>query len=309
MRVLREGGKYGVYSRARNYLKQHESEFDVVVDEINTVPFRAYNIVKARPVVALIHQLAREVWFYETRFPINFLGRFLLEPFWLKGYRHIPTVTVSDSTKRDLLHLGFQRVQVIHNGIGMTPLEKPAPKESYPVMIFVGRLVRSKRPDHAIAAFKLIKTLRPDAELWILGDGYLRAKLERNTTKGVKFFGRVSDEEKFRLLRKAHVLLAPSVREGWGISIIEANAAGTPAVGYATQGLQDSIIDGVTGSLVQPMNYKSLAAAAERVLCELPLAEKFSRNALEWSKTFTWDSAAKEFYQFLESTSRFPKYS
>jgi glycosyltransferase involved in cell wall biosynthesis len=308
VRILRDGGKYSVYSRARAYLKRHEFEFDVVVDEINTVPFRAYNVVKARPVIAVIHQLAREVWFYETRFPINFLGRFLLEPLWLRGYRHIPTVTVSDSTRSDLLDLGFRRVHVVHNGIGMTPLEKPTPKESHPVMIFVGRLVKSKLPDHAIAAFKLVKKQLPDAELWMLGDGYLRAKFERTPTKGVRFFGRVSERDKFYLLRKAHVLLAPSVREGWGISIIEANAAGTPAVGYATRGLQDSIIDGITGSLVHPLDYKSLAEAAERVLREPQLAERFSRNALEWSKNFTWDSAAKEFYQFLESVSRLPMY-
>ncbi len=301
IRIIREGGKYSVYAKARGYVKSHLSEFDVIIDEINTVPFRVHRIAKGRPVVAVIHQLAKEVWFYETRFPISALGYFALEPFWLRGYRRVPTVTVSDSTRRDLLKLGFERVRVVYNGIGITPLEKPPPKESNPVLIFVGRLVKCKLPDHAIAAFKEVRALLPEAELWILGDGYLKAKLEKNAVNGVRFFGRVDDEEKFDLLKRAHVLLAPFVREGWGISVIEANAVGTPAVGYAVPGLQDSIVHGDTGLLVRPLDPRALAEAAKQILCNPSTAEKFSRNALEWSRRFSWDEAAKEFDGFLES--------
>jgi glycosyltransferase involved in cell wall biosynthesis len=302
IRVIREGGKYRVYARARGFVKRHLSQFDVVIDEINTVPFRINRIAGKTPVVALIHQLAREIWFLETRFPLNALGYFALEPLWLRGYRSTPTVTVSNSTKEDLLRLGFRRVQVIHNGIGIPPLEKVPPKESNPVLIFVGRLVRSKHPEHAIIAFEQVKAAFPDAELWILGEGYLRPRLESIAGDGVKFFGRVQDQEKFDLLKKAHVLLAPSAREGWGISVIEANAMGTPAVGYAVPGLKDSIVQDETGFLVTPKNPSALAEAAKLILCNDPSTEDFSMNALEWSRKFSWDRSAEEFYGLVEST-------
>ncbi len=301
IRIIREGGKYSVYARARRYVKRHLSEFDIVVDEINTVPFRINGIAKGKPVVAVIHQLAREIWFYETRFPINVLGYFALEPLWLRGYRRVPTVTVSSSTRDDLLRRGFRHVRVVHNGVGIASLEKPGPKEPNPVLIFVGRLVRSKLPDHAIAAFRQVRASHAAAELWILGDGYLRAKLERNVLDGVRFFGRVGDEEKFDLLRRAHVLLAPSVREGWGISVIEANAMGTPAVGYDVPGLRDSIAHGVTGLLVQPLSPGALARAATQILCDSSLAGKFSKSALEWSRNFRWEKSAMQFRDVLET--------
>ncbi len=302
VRIIRKGGKYSVYSNARRYVKRHLFEYDVIVDEINTVPFRIYKIAKRTPVVAVIHQLAKEVWFYETPFPIAALGYLLLEPLWLRGYRRIPTVTVSDSTREQLLRMGFEHVQVVHNGIGAAPLNTLSLKESNPVLIFVGRLVRSKLPDHAIIAFKHVRSVLPNAKLWIVGDGYLRAKLEREVGDSIRFFGRVSEKEKFELLKRAHVLLAPSVREGWGISVVEANAMGTPAVGYAVPGLSDSIVDGITGLLVPPQNALALAIAAERILTNSSVAEKFSRNSLEWSKRFSWNESARQFSEFLETS-------
>jgi glycosyltransferase involved in cell wall biosynthesis len=303
MRILRKGGKYGVYAEGRDYVKRHISEFDVIVDEINTIPFQIPKVVKNKPIIALIHQLAREIWFYETRFPISVLGYFALEPLWLRQYRRVPTITVSNSTKTDLIRRGFQRVQVIHNGIKIQPLAEIPRKAPEPILIFVGRLVRSKRPNDAISAFKYVKDRFADAQLWILGDGYMRRKLDRGT-KGIRFFGRVDDLEKFELLKKAHVLLVPSVREGWGVSVIEANAMGTPAVGYAVPGLRDSISDEVTGLLVKSKSPKALADGANRLLSDTSTRRKLSTASLEWARGFSWDEAAKQFDLFLKNSAQ-----
>jgi glycosyltransferase involved in cell wall biosynthesis len=249
MNVIRDGGRYTVYSRARDFVKHHTAEFDIIIDEINTVPFQIHKLHQKKPVVALIHQLAREIWFYETRFPLNAIGYYLLEPRWLRAYRDVRTITVSASTREDLYNIGFKDVHTVHNGISIVPLDESPNKQSTPIIIFLGRLVKCKLPDHAIKAFEHIRSSFREAELWILGDGYLRTKLESKGIDGVRFFGRVSDREKFAALRKAHILLVPSVREGWGVSVIEANAMGTPAVGYDVPGLRDSIVDGVTGFL------------------------------------------------------------
>jgi glycosyltransferase involved in cell wall biosynthesis len=303
MTIFRDGGKYTVYSKARSFARHHSNEFDIIVDEINTVPFQMHKVSPSTPLVALIHQLAREVWFYETRFPLSALGYYVLEPWWLHGYRNIRTITVSPSTKDDLVNLGFKDVRIVHNGINVVPLDSIPHKEGVPIIIFLGRLVRSKLPDHAVKAFELIRASFPDAELWVLGDGYLRNKLElRANGGGIRFFGRVNEREKFDLLKRAHVLLAPSVREGWGISVIEANAMGTPAVGYDVPGLRDSIVDGVTGFLADRLSPESLAKATREILSDSMKAETLSRSALEWSKKFSWDGAAAEFQGILEST-------
>ena len=301
MTVIRDGGKYTVYSKARDFVKHHADEFDVIIDEINTVPFQIQKLNQKNPVVALIHQLAREVWFYETRFPLSALGYYVLEPWWLRGYRDVCTVTVSSSTREDLTNIGFSNVHTVHNGIGTVPLEEPPEKESTPIIVFLGRLVRCKLPDHAIQSFQIIRESFPNAELWILGDGYLRKKLESKRASAVRFLGRVSDSEKFAVLRKADLLLVPSVREGWGVSVIEANAMGTPAIGYAVPGLKDSIVQGVTGALVRPFDYVAMAEAAKMLIGDQGKMEKMSRNCLDWARKFSWDDAASEFQKVLES--------
>jgi glycosyltransferase involved in cell wall biosynthesis len=301
MRIIRQGGKYSVYSKARKYAKTHLSEYDLIIDEINTVPFRAKTIANDKPVIAVIHQLAREVWFYETKFPISLLGYFGLEPLWLRGYKKIPTITVSESTRSDLFDRGFEKVQVVHNGIGTKPLSAVPTKDAKPVLIFLGRLVRCKRPQHAIEAFERVKAIRPEAELWVVGDGYLKFRLQKQACSGVKFFGRVSDEEKFDLLKQARVLLAPSVREGWGISVIEANAMGTPAVGYDVPGLRDSIIHGSTGYLVEPGEINALARSAMRILSEPATENSLCNASLQWARNFNWENSTQRFNDLLQS--------
>ena len=304
IRIVRKGGKYSVYRKARKFLKENFSQFDLVVDEINTVPFQAYKVAKGKPLVTLIHQLAREIWYHETWFPLNVIGYHALESFWLRRYREIPTITVSESTKSDLLQLGFKDVHIIRNGIGAEPLREPPVKPDRPILIFVGRMVSSKQPDHALKAYLMVKERFPEAELWVLGDGYLRSRLQREGADGVRFFGHVSGEEKFELLRQAHIMLSPSVREGWGVSVIEANAMATPAIGYAVPGLRDSIIDGTTGFLVQPNNPSGLAKAACQVLADADLRRKLSLGALDWARHFNWDSSATEFNSLILSISK-----
>ncbi|MCL4430175.1 MAG: glycosyltransferase family 4 protein, partial [Chloroflexi bacterium] len=212
------------------------------LDEINTRPFFAQTYIKNHEkVIALIHQLAREFWFYETPFPISYMGYYLLENRWLKQYRDVPTVTVSDSTRKDLLNLGFKHVSVVPEGLNFEPLNAPPIKDVKPIVAFSGRLKRAKRPDHAIKAFAMVREKVPNAELWVFGDGPFRKKLEDMSCLGVRFFGNLNDAERRELLIKSWVLVVPGLREGWGLNVIEANAFGIPCVAYDVPGLKDSV--------------------------------------------------------------------
>jgi glycosyltransferase involved in cell wall biosynthesis len=303
IRIVRAGGKYSVYGKAKQYYKKRFSKekFDVVIDEINTKPFFTPKFVdKGEHIVALIHQLAREYWFYETGFPINYLGYHYFEKLWLTNYLGIPTVAVSDSTKQDLSALGFKNIHIVTQGLNFKPLFKLPEKEEYPVIVYCGRLKRAKRPDHAIKAFKIVKDKRADAELWIIGDGPFRQDLKKMAFEGVKFFGKLSNEERRALLKRSWVLVNPSIREGWGLNVIEANALGTPCIGYNVPGLRDSIKNGETGLLAKNGDIIMLSEKLFNILNDDALRNNLSRNSLEYSQNFSWDKTAKEFMNVMD---------
>ncbi|HWH08253.1 MAG TPA: glycosyltransferase family 4 protein, partial [Candidatus Thermoplasmatota archaeon] len=153
VRITRAGGRLGVYREAARHLRSAKA--DVIVDEVNTRPFFAHRHARGTPVVALVHQLAREFWFYETPLPVALAGRFVLEPAWLRALRHLPTVTVSRSTADDLRALGYRDVTVVHNGVDAPP-HAPA-KDDAPRLAFVGRLTAAKRPLDAVEAFARVR--------------------------------------------------------------------------------------------------------------------------------------------------------
>lgn len=299
---MRAGGKYSVYKRAKEHYEKYFSRenYDVVIDEINTKPFLTPKFIKnGELVVALIHQLAREYWFHETPFPINYLGYYYLENRWLKNYIDIPTLTVSESTKQDLIKLGFKRIFEVPEGLNFSPLETVSTKETYPLIAYVGRLKRAKRPDHAVKAFELVKERIAEAELWVLGEGPLKAELEKMACDGVRFFGDLPNLERRERVKRAWVLVNPSVREGWGLNVIEANALGTPCVAYDVEGLRDSIRNNETGLLVKNGRVESLADEIVKVLKNIPLRNRLSKNALNYSRQFSWDKTAETFMDII----------
>jgi len=303
VRVIRSGGKYSVYWRARKYYQKYFSKegYSVVIDEINTRPFFTPKFVNnGEKIVALIHQLAREYWFYETPFPISFLGYYFLEKRWLGNYVDVLTVTVSESTRQDLLALGFKEVFVVSEGLNFSSLDEVPQKEGSPVVVYVGRLKKAKRPDHAIRAFEIVREKVPEAELWIIGDGYFRKGLERMSFEGVRFFESLPNAERWELVKRAWVLVNPSVREGFGLNVVEANALGTPCVAYDVAGLRDSVKDGETGLLAESECVRDLAEKALWVLGDEDLRIRLSKNALEYARGFSWDKTAKQFMKILE---------
>ena len=206
---------------------------------------------------------------------------------------------MSASSEKDLKEYGFNKVSIVTVGVGTTPLEKVGQKELEPTIVFLGRLKKHKLPDHALRAFALIKKELPSAKMWVIGEGDMHEHLKTMKIKDVVFYGHINDEPKFELLRKAHLLLVPSVREGWGLVVTEANAMGTPAMAYDSPGLRDSIIDGKTGILIKHKSPENLASSALTLLKNPNLLKMFSDKALAFSKQFSWDNTAAEFDKLI----------
>jgi glycosyltransferase involved in cell wall biosynthesis len=274
--------------------------FDVVVDEINTAPFLT-PLWRRRlpPVVALIHQLAEDVLDSELPRPVAALGRWL-EPRTLRLYRDLPVVTVSESTRSDLERIGLHDVSVVPEGRDDPPDLGHVEKERDPTFLYVGRLAANKRPDHALSAFMHLQSLVPEARLWMVGQGPLERSLKSSLPPRAEMLGFVTREELYRRLARAHCLLVPSVREGWGLVVIEANSVGTPAVGYDVPGLRDSIRHGRTGFLASAGDSEALAREAFRVVRDDEAYAEMRTEAIRWAESFSWDTTASELMARLQ---------
>ncbi|MDH3679295.1 MAG: glycosyltransferase family 4 protein, partial [Acidimicrobiia bacterium] len=164
LRHVRRGGPFGVYRAARHWWERtgRFEGYDLVIDEVNTRPFGCHRWVGNIPVVALMHQLAREVWFFELPLPAAAVGRYLLEPTWLRSMRHVPVITVSESSRQSLVEAGLQRVSVVPEGINDVTSTTPMIKDATPTVVFVGRMTSNKRPDHAVRAVEIARRYIPD---------------------------------------------------------------------------------------------------------------------------------------------------
>ncbi|NJE03855.1 glycosyltransferase family 4 protein [Thermococcus sp. MV11] len=299
--VVRRGKIVGVfdtvYSHAKRFYRENRNDFDIIIDEINTRPFLTPKYVE-KPIVALIHQLAVEFWDYKTPFPVNIIGKYFLEPYWLKYYQNTKTITVSESTKKDLEQLGFRKVEIVYNGLDGNVLDDVPEKEEEFTAIFVGRLTPTKKPEDAIKAFKMFGR----GKLWLVGRGELMDSLKKRYGHegNIDFKGFVPEREKIDLMKRAHVLLVPGIREGWGRVVIEANALGTPVVGYNVPGLRDSIKHRYNGLLCDA-SPGAMSNAIEELYTDEALRKRLSENALEWARRFNWDESADKFEGILES--------
>ena len=293
--IIRSGGVFTVYLKAKQFYNKNKDRYDLIIDEINGKPFLSPKIVGDKPVLVLFHQLIHDIWFYETHFPLSWLCYYYLEKKWLSTYKNTPAITVSPSSQEDLEKHGFNKVSIVTVGVNVKPLEKVAQKEFEPTIVYLGRLKKHKMPDHALKAFAMIKNELPHAKMWVIGDGDMREELKLMNIQDVVFYGRIKDELKYDLLRKAHLLLVPSLREGWGLVVTEANAMGTPAIAYDSPGLRDSVVDGKTGILIKDKSPQNLASSALALLKNPDHLKTLSDNALIFSRRFNWDNTAEEF--------------
>jgi glycosyltransferase involved in cell wall biosynthesis len=277
------GGQLSTYSKAKSYFRRNSESFDVILEVVNTRPYFAFNW-GTTPSVAMFHQLAVEVWGYESPPIIGLIGRYLLEPFWIKRYRKKYVLALSASTSESLYGFGVEAHVVDGPGNAVCTMSRKE-KESNPTLVVVARLTPSKRIDDAIDAFLIAKKLIPGMEMIVIGGGVsmkpLTEKYSSVIGKGLSFLGRVDDDLRNATIARAHILLATSVREGWGLNVSEAALLGTPTIGYDVYGLRDSIPH--SGGMLVEAHPKALAQAIIGYFeGEFELDPKVS--VVEWSK-------------------------
>jgi glycosyltransferase involved in cell wall biosynthesis len=283
--------------------------FDVVVEQVNTLPYLAERYARV-PTVLWMHQLAREVWWYEAPRAVAGVG-YLAEEAYGRLRRRLPAIVLSESTRLDLVRLGFdpEAVAVVPPGVKLPSAERTVEKERG-LLIYVGRLAASKRVDHLVTALARVREGGVDARLAIVGRGTERERarvLVRADDLGIRqhvtLTGFLDEDAKQALVARAELLVMASVREGWGLVVTEANAVGTPAVVYDRPGLRDSTRHGETGLITSP-NPTALAEAVVRAVTDRDLYERLRAEAIQWSRHFSWERASGTFERALRAVAR-----
>ena len=305
IQVVRRGGFYTIYIwAALYYLLKFRGKFDVVIDSENGIPFFTPLFVTV-PKILLIHHVHQEYLRKRAPFPLSYLAKFFESFLMPIAYKHTEIVTISESSKKDIHALGFKKkyIEVINPGINRREFKK-MDKTPYPSFAYIGRLKPYKNVDVAMKALAIISQKYPETKLLIAGKGESEAHLKKlaqelGVSSQTEFLGYVTNRKRARLLAESWASLQPSSFEGWGITVIEANAARTPVIASNIKGLKDSVVDGRTGLLVPERNEKVMAKAMVGLIEYADFRKEVSKNAYEWSKNFSWDKSAKEFLKVM----------
>lgn len=308
-KITRVGNKWTVYLKTFQHYRKHLKKWpDLVIDEINTIPFFAKFYSKQKNIL-FVPQLCRRIWFHQIFFPLNLLG-YILEPIYLRLLNDRKVITISQSSKDDLKRYGFKEsnISIIPLGTELEPVANPGAiiKFKKPTLLSLGAIRSMKRTDHVIKAFELAKKSVPDLELMVAGDPFgvygrkvLNLIKKSDYSESIQYLGRVSVVKKIELMQRSHLIAVPSVKEGWGLIVTEANSQGTPAVVYNVDGLRDAVKNNQTGLVCDHNTPENMASKIADVLRKPETYKTLQENGWEWSKEINFEKGYKQFLSIL----------
>jgi glycosyltransferase involved in cell wall biosynthesis len=319
--IVRRGGHRSVYLRAALiYLlgwfrlgplsPGRLGRPDVLVDVCNGLPFLS-PLYARRPVIALVHHVHREQWPVVLPGLQGRLGWWIESTLAPRVYRHCDYVTVSDATRAELVELGVElaRITVINNGTPEAP-SAPVTRSATPLLVALGRLVPHKQVEVALYTVAALAGEIPELELVVAGQGWWEPRLRELAARlgishHVHFAGFVTNEEKHAILGSAWLSLAPSLKEGWGLTIVEAGAHRTPTVAFRRAGgVREALIDGETGLLADDV--ADFTAKVRALLMDGPRRIAMGEAARSHAAGFTWPAAGHRFAGLIPAAATVP---
>jgi glycosyltransferase involved in cell wall biosynthesis len=312
-KIIRLGNRFSVYFQAYKYYKKNLVGWaDLVIDEVNTIPFFCKFFVKEKNII-LSYQLCREVWFYQMIFPLNLLG-YLIEPIYLWLLRKQQVLTESESTRIDFQKYGFKKdnISIFPIGLETEPIKleefNNQKKEENPTILCLGSIRDMKRSIHVLKAFEILKQEIKTAKLFMVGSGgtkyaekFFKKVANSKYKNDITYFGKVDNRKKLEIIQRSHLICATSVKEGWGLIITEANSQGTPAIVYNVDGLRDAVKNNLTGLVTEKNNPQELSKKITQLLQDKVLYEKYRLNAWQDSFNYNYDNSYKIFINYLEN--------
>ncbi|MGD1045274.1 MAG: glycosyltransferase family 4 protein [Bacteroidota bacterium] len=308
IRIVRRGNRNLFnYIVPIEYGKQFRREhYDIVIDDINKIPFYTPMFVR-EPLLGMVMHLFGKSIYKEASIPAASYV-YCAERLARSVYRNTPLVAISESTRTELLSHGCRRENIFlvpcavnhiayHQLNGVTRTE--------PIIGYVGRIKKYKSVDHLLRAFAIVLKVLPEAKLVIIGEGdgkpaFERLSHELQVDHATTFTGFLPLEEKVRILNQMQIVVNTSAKEGWGLTVTEANACGAPAVASDVPGLRDAVKDGETGLLYEYGNIEQLAEKVLLLLRDEHLRTRLTKGALEYAQSLTWDKSAKIMFDVIE---------
>jgi len=307
MRVIRIGGRDNFNFLVPYTVKKivRQKHIDILVEDLNKIPFFTPLFMKI-PIFAILHHRFGKSIFNQTILPFA-LYVYITESLIPLFYRSIPFDVVSRSTKKDLLDSGIKndRVFIHYNGIDCSRY-KPGGQKKTPFQVtFLGRIKKYKSIEHFLYAVASLRKEFPFLRVKIVGDGDYLPTLKTIVSSLmikdiVDFAGFVSEAEKIRILGQSEIVVNTSSKEGWGLTVIESNACGTPVVAADSPGLRDSVKNGFNGLLYPFGDIDALVASLRKLLQEQELLHRMQHNSIEWSKKFDWETTAGGIMKLLK---------
>ncbi|MEN3305501.1 MAG: hypothetical protein V7603_1703 [Micromonosporaceae bacterium] len=307
VRFVRRGNRYTVYLWA--LLTLLVSRHDVVVDVQNGLPFFS-RLATRRPVVLLVHHLHQQQWgswFGPVLGRIGWWVESRVAP-WV--YRRCPYITVSEHTRAELTGLGVaaERITVVPNGFDPIPPVSAVP-DAQPLLVAISRLVPHKRLEHAVEAVARLHHRYPGLHLSIIGRGLSldplrRLAAQRGVADRVRLHGWLDEAEKHEILARSWVHLCPSLKEGWGISVMEAAAHGVATVAYQSAGgVCESVRHGTTGLLAgtgpDGDSLDEFVAHVDRLLGDARLRAAMGEAGRAHARAFDWERSVESFEEVI----------
>jgi glycosyltransferase involved in cell wall biosynthesis len=308
--VRRRGGRFSVYIRALLWLLINRSKVDAIIDCQNGIPFFSPVVARAGvPVVCIVFHVHQDQFDLYFPWPMNRIGRWLEGPMARRVYGYRPVAAISPSTRAEIRRRLRLRGRVYVVPCGMDAIPQPVDDfraSEAPRIVCVGRLVPHKQLDRLLDAIPEVRAAVPDVVVDIAGSGpeaeNLKAQARQLGLESiVHFHGRVDDATRDKLLSQGSLTVNPSVGEGWGLSVIEANQFGLPAVAFRVPGLQDAVVPGETGWLAEPGEpLAPTIVEALGALSDPETAAGWRRRARAWAARFDWEATALRLAALLE---------
>lgn len=303
IKIHRVGSKFVFKYAFKWFYKKHlaNNNYDIIVDDISKIPMEIPRYIQ-KPIVGIVHHIHGNTLYKEIPAYMAYYISYC-EKQIPKYYDKTPIFTVSQSTKNELIEMGQPegKIDFLYNAIDQELFKKTKVNRSEtPLLVYVGRIKRYKQVELVVDVLPKLKEKYPDIELHIGGTGDHTEELkkyveDKGLSDAVKFLGFLSEDEKAELLGRAWVFVTMAMKEGWGITVIEANAMNTPVVGSDVPGLRDSIQHAKTGYLVKIGNETELVDRISELFDDKEKLAEFSSNAKEWSLKFSWQASAEHF--------------
>lgn len=305
IKVIRRGNKFLFNFSAIGFLSRNQDQYDLIVEDINKIPFFTPLFVRRMRLHMVMHFFRRSI-FRETNF-IFALYIYLMESMVSLFYRKERFVAISESTSLEIEKFGIskERIAIVEPGIDTSYFYPSQPKSTPAVLVYIGRLMKYKNIQFIIRALPELRKRVKDVTLEIGGwgdyiDDLRKIAKDEGVADAVIFSGRITEEYKRDLLSRASLFVNPSAKEGWGINNIEANLCGTVSLSSNVAGLRDSVQDGITGLLYEPDNVEDFCEKAVSVLLDSRMRESLEINAAQRAKELSWEKISQKMEELIK---------